>query len=169
MATEEFYQRLYTSLVKTQRRRGQTEEDAEDLAQQAITNIYADMQAHPEKYPDEEAFTRKAHTAARNLLATLANRDAMMNRRHVPIKNEDVFTHAANPSAESDYLRRHQRQNLKEAMDEIPEKTRDMLERMANGESITDIAETTNMPRGTAGKAVFSARKKLSRFLKGHE
>lgn len=169
METDKFYQKLFASLVKTQRSRGQTQETAEDLAQQAILQTYTDMQAHPEKYPNEESIRRVAHTAARNLLATLANRDAMMSRRHVRIKNEDTFHTASNPSAEHEYLRRRTRQQLDNALEEVPEKTRGILERLADGESLTDIAKSIAMPRGTAGKTLSSARKKITRHLKGHE
>lgn len=169
MDKEKFYSRLYASLVKTQLRRGQIQENAEDLAQQALANVLADMQVHPEKYPDEEAIRRVAHTAARNLLSTLANRDAMMKRRHVRIKNDEVFGSAANPSAENDYMKRRTRRRLDRALDEVPEKAREILNRVADGETITDIAMSIDVPRGTAGKVLSKARAKIKRFLKGHD
>lgn len=169
MNKELFYKKLYSSLVKTQLRRGQSQETAEDLAQQAILQVLNDIDRHPKNYPDEESIRRVAHTTARNLLATLANRDTMMKRRHVRIKNDELFSTASNDSAEKEYLKRRDSRRINRALEEIPADSRTFLERIADGESITDIAKSLLMPRGTAGKKISEARKKTQRWLKGNE
>ena len=92
----------------------------------------------------------------------------MLKRRQVPIINEETFAHAHHPSAEKEVINRERKANLIQALDQTSDEMKDTLERIADGESLTMIADSKKIKRGTAGKQVMTARERIKRFLKGH-
>ena len=136
------YQRLVHATIRSFR---VTPSDAEDLFQETFLRLYR----HATGLRDSRALTRWLIVTARNLCL-----DHVARQRSRPTEALDGETVAVEPSSLTDIIHLERAQAVREAIQEMPERCRDLLWLLYFEQETPDYeaaARAFNMPLGSVG------------------
>ena len=148
----EVYRSSYGELVRFLHRKVWDEERAHDLAQEAFTRALDHMPENPRAW---------VFTVAANLARDEA-RTVIRRKRHLALLRSDaeaLDAHAAAPDEELEERQRHER--VRDALDTLSERDRDVLLLWDAGLNYAEIAEQTGLAQGAIGTTLSRARKRL--------
>jgi len=144
------YRSIFPDLVRFLHRKVWDEERARDLAQEAFVRA---LREEPEK-PRPFLFAVAAN------LARDEARTVIRRKRHLALLQGGLTEEApANP--ESDLVRAETGQRLREALEELSERDREVLLLWDGGMSYAEIAAETGLAAGAVGTTLARARKRL--------
>jgi RNA polymerase sigma-70 factor (ECF subfamily) len=144
----------FQGLLKFLRRKGRSQEDAEDLIQEAMLRLH--VYAQDARVANEEAFLRHA---VHNLSIDLHRRDRLHADREVSIEDLDAhFALIASEATPEDNLQAEQRLNHIGAMlDAVSRRTREIYFAHRAGYSYAEIAEYLGISRITIKRHIARA------------
>ena len=134
-------------------------DEAADLAQEAFLRIYRML----DRYDSQKKFFSWMYRVAQNsCLNALSKRPGNV----IPVERAEEYmapADGANPAEpEQNYLNQELRQNIDQAIAELPENYRDVIYlRYIEDLSYQQIAETTGLPVSTIETRLFRGRKQL--------
>lgn len=154
----EIYRSTFPDLVRFLHRKVWDDERARDLAQEAFVRALR----HEPKRPRAWLF---------QVAANLAKDEARMvlrRKKHLALlKNETEVEAASDPASELDEQVRWRL--VKEALEALSERDRDVLLLWDAGQSYTEIAEQTGLSVGAIGTTLARARKRLAENYRDKE
>ena len=136
-------------------------DEAADLAQEAFLRIYRML----DRYDSQKKFFSWMYRVAQNsCLNALSKRPGNV----IPVERAEEYmapADGANPAEpEQNYLNQELRQNIDQAIAELPENYRDVIYlRYIEDLSYQQIAETTGLPVSTIETRLFRGRKQLQK------
>ena len=155
---QHFFPRVYQYLL------GKTKDS--DLADEIVSDVFFRMYRHLTKYDATKgAFSTWLFRIAQNTLSDYYRRNPGKN--DVPL--EDDFEIAASPkeTPEATALSKERNEELKRAIDSLPERQRQILEMTYwLGLKSGEIGEALGMPAGSVRFALKQARDQLKKILK---
>jgi RNA polymerase sigma-70 factor (ECF subfamily) len=147
---ERVYRELYDDLVRFLHRKVWDADQAHDLAQEAFVKALD----HDPDNPRAFVFTVAAN------LARDAARTAVRRRRHLELITVESAGEAA-PDASAGLEHREQEQAVRRALEQLPERDRDVLLLWDAGFSYQEIAQQTGLASGAVGTTLHRARQRL--------
>ena len=138
-------------------------DEAADLAQEAFLRIYRML----DRYDSQKKFFSWMYRVAQNsCLNALSKRPSNV----IPVERAEEYMApvdgASGAEPEQNYLNRELRQNIDQAIAELPEKYRDVIYlRYIEDLSYQQIAEATGLPVSTIETRLFRGKKQLQKNL----
>ena len=156
----EIYRSTFPDLVRFLHRKVWDAERARDLAQEAFVRALR----HEPRRPRAWLFQVAAN------LARDEARTVLRRKKHLALlKTESEIDEAAGSDPESELEEQTRWQKVKEALDALSERDREVLLLWDAGQSYTEIAEHTGLAVGAIGTTLSRARKRLVEAYRNEE
>ena len=161
-AAAELYRAFFPRVFGLCRKLLPSVEDARDAASETFVRAQRAMKTYDETLP----FSRWILGIAGNLCVDHLRRRGVEQRifRQETLEKEEVA--AAGPSPLGEALAQEERQTLREALEELPQRYRlPLVLRYYNGSSYDEIARTLQLTRSHVATLLFRAKQELRRSL----
>ncbi len=156
----ELYRTTYEDLFRFLHSKVWDAERAHDLAQETFVRALRHEPDHPRAW---------LFSVAANLARDEA-RTAVRRKRHLELlRNEAATEPAADPEATGRMEREEQSLAVRNALEQLTERDRDVLLLWNAGQSYTEIAKATGLSPGAIGTTLARARKRLVEAYDGLE
>lgn len=137
------------------------EQDALDASQEALIRIYTKIQSYEEK--------AQFKTWVQRIVTNICIDKFRRTKPTVSIEEHNL-TFLGNESVERDVLSSHAAQDIREAIEQLPEHHRAVVVlRYLQDFSYNEIAESLNLPLNTVKSYLFRARQQLQTMLQDYE
>jgi|GEM_PF-1106929 len=159
----EFAERHRSRLIKRLQRTGETQQDAQDLANEALMRLVREFRSE-ESPPSEQRCVSFLSTTLTNLYTD------HLRKRRTQRKALPKLRLASSLAAEPDEVQppeedTRQREQLAQAMQELSPTTRAALKLDAEGKSGREITQVLGGTEGAARKRVHDAKKRITAWI----
>jgi RNA polymerase sigma-70 factor (ECF subfamily) len=158
------FDRHATSLVRYVRSFGLSEEDAEDVTQEAFLALFKHLSLGRDAANLAGWLFRVTHNLARKRQRTIQRRPVHCS----PDVSEAHLQADRQPTPEAHLIHRERRQRIRRVVSALPERDRRCLLLRAEGLTYRDIARTVGASLGAVAKSLTRVVTRLSAVVEGH-